>query len=111
MATDLGNLLSSKVITALDTYTHTAEATDYYKVDVRLFEMPTSSISIQIKQNSTVIATSTAPTARQRHIELQALISCTTNDVISVVLSSSNAQESATINQIKAIIDIRRGLV
>ena len=98
----------TKVISSLDTYNHTAASSSMYTVTLAMSEQPPSGLVIQIKQNSSVIATSTTPTTAQGIVQLQAVINASINDVIGVVVSSSSATDRA-INQIKGILNIRQG--
>jgi len=110
MSTTITGIFQSKVISNLDTYNHTALTAGPYMVKVDVSELPPSGLTIAIKQNSTTIATSVAPTAAQGVVSLQAVIFCSVNDVIGVVLSSSQASDSA-INSIKGILNIHPGAV
>ncbi len=110
MSQTISKISHSQVINQLDTYNHTALATDVYTVSVRLSDIPTTGISVVIKQNSTTIATSTTAAADQNHIEIQAKINCTATDVIGVIFASSAAGDQGG-NSFKAILDIRQGLV
>ncbi len=110
MATTIVNIFQSKVLNQLDTYNHTALATSIYKVSLNLTDIPPSGITVQIKQNSSVIASLSAPAAAQNHMDLQALLNCTVNDVIGVVIASSTPSDQGG-NSFKAILDIRQGLV
>lgn len=108
MAIAISGISKSKVLSNLNTYNHTALQTSMYTVSIRLTEIPPSGVSIVIKQNSSTIATSVAPSSTQNHIELRAQLNCTINDVIGVVLSSAVASDSLA-NTVKAILDINIG--
>jgi hypothetical protein len=109
MATVVGQFeKGTKVISNLDTYNHTAATAGMFTVTLAMSEQPPSGLTIQIKQNSTVIATSTTPAATQGIVQLQAIINAAVNDVIGVVVSSSTPTDQA-INQIKGILNIRPG--
>lgn len=110
MSQTITKISQSKVINQLDTYNHTALASTMYTVSVRLDDIPTTGITVVIKQNSSTIVTSTTATAAQNHIEIQTIINCTANDVIGVVFASSVAGDQGG-NNFKAILAIRQGLV
>lgn len=110
MAITLQNMDSSKVISSLDTYNYTIPSSGMYMISSMISEIPTSSVSVLIKQNGVTKATSSAPTTAQQEIDLQILLNCATSDVISFVISSSAAREAAP-NQIKGILNIRPGSV
>lgn len=110
MAQNVVNIFQAKVINALDTYNHTALQNSMYKVSVNATEIPPSGLAIVIQQNSVTKATAALPAAAQNHVDLQVVLNCAVNDVISVILSSaSNADKG--INEIKAILNIHPGSV
>ena len=106
MATTISNMLQSKVINALDTYQYTLATTAPHLAKIQLTEVPPSSISIVIKQNSTTLATSTAPAATQNHIELAVPFMGTSGDVIQFVITST---DDAKLNTIKGILQVTVG--
>lgn len=110
MATTITGIMQAKVISNLDTYNHTALQNGVYTVHVQMNEIPPSGLSVVIKQNSSTIVSSSAPAATQSVIDVQALINCAINDVIGIVITSSNAQEAAP-NVIKGILKITPGQV
>lgn len=110
MAQTVTKISQSKVINQLDTYNHTALSSTVYTVSVRLDVIPTSGISVVIKNNSSTIITSTAPTTAENNVQVQAKINCAANDVIGVIFTSSTASDQGG-NSFKAILDIRQGLV
>ena len=69
---------------------------------------PPTGISVVIKQNGTTVATSTAATPAQNHIELLATLAINAGDVISFVISSSTVADSLP-NVFKAILRLNRG--
>lgn len=100
----------SKVVSALDTYVHTAGASTIYTINVYAQEVPPSGLQITIQQNSTVIAQSSIPAATQPEVQLRALINATIGDSLEVILSSS-AVIDQRLNRVKAIIGISQGQV
>ena len=97
------------VVSQLDTYNHTAMNAGNYTVSVSINEIPPSSISVVIQLNLVTKATSIAPSATQELIQLQQVIDCAVNDVISVIISSSNPAEALP-NIFKGQINLRYGL-
>lgn len=93
----------------LNTYNHTAAATSLYTIEVRCTEVPTSTLSIVIKNNSSTLATSATPAAGQNNINLRAQVNCTLNDVIGVVVTSSSPIDQQ-LNNVQTTITIRQGL-
>jgi hypothetical protein len=113
MATILTNLAQSKVISNLDTYNHTAVLNSMYYVSCILTEQPNSTVSITIEQNGTPVTSIAAPgngRTKQCSIVCQTVLNCAINDLISIVISSSNPIDQA-INSIKGIINIHPGSV
>lgn len=98
----------SNVLDGLGTWTHTALKNSMYYCEVRLTEVPASSVSIVINQNGSPVATSTAPAAAQQVVTLQIIMNCTINDVITVVISSS-APIDQQLNTVKSIVTLRVG--
>jgi hypothetical protein len=105
MSTILNNMVSSKVLSALDTYVYTTNSSGKHLVSIKAFLPANSGLSVVLKQNSTTIATSTAPTPTQPELNLSALMSITAGDTISFVLTSSAAADQG-LNSFKAIIRI-----
>jgi len=110
MAQTITGISQTKVINALDTYNHTALNDGMYSVSITLSEQPPSGMSILIKQNSSTKASFSSPVPSQQAINLQVVMNCAANDVIGVVLSSSNANDQQ-LNSIKAILNIHQGSV
>lgn len=108
MATLITGIAQAKVLSNLDTYNHTALQTSMYKVAVTASEIPPSGLLITIKQNGSTKATAALPAAAQNHVELQTVLNCTANDVISVVLSSASAGDTQ-LNVVKATMAITVG--
>jgi|SRR5665213_1404263 len=112
MATIITGIESTKVLSNLDTYNHTALSASMYTVSVKLSEVPPSGCTITIAQSgSTSNSVSTSvPAATQNHVELRTLLNCAVNDVISVTLASSSAIDQGP-NAIKASLKISVGQV
>lgn len=108
MAQIITGTTQSKVINQLDTYNHTAGASTMYRVEVRLNEIPSSGITIAIKQNASTIITTAVPAAGQNHIEVRTVLNCIQNDVIGVVIASSTPGDQGG-NSFKAILTINQG--
>lgn len=110
MAQNVVNIGQVKVLNALDTYNHAALQNSMYMVAVSVSEVPPSGLSVLIQQNSVTKATAALPAASQNHVDLQVVLNCAINDVISVVLSSSSAIDKG-LNSIKATLNIHPGSV
>lgn len=112
MATIITGIMQSKVLSNLDSYTHTTQLASMYTVQVHLEENPPSGCTITIAQSgSTSNSTSTAtPAATQNHVELRTVLNCAIGDVITVTLASPTAAETAP-NVLKAILKITAGQV
>lgn len=108
MATIITGISQTKVLSNLDTYNHTAMQASMYKVEVQMSENPPSGLTITIQQNGVTKASTSTPASSQAVVDLQVLLNCAPNDLISVILASSNAQEAAP-NQIKGILKISVG--
>jgi hypothetical protein len=108
MAQTISNIESTHVIAELDTYNYTVLKAQMYTVELDMSEQPPSGLSINIQQNGSSKATSTQPTTAQSHIPLRIVMNCAVNDVISVVLSSSNSNDQQ-LNSIKGILNIHEG--
>lgn len=93
----------SNIICGLGTYTHTVVVAGMFFVSATCLENPPSGVSIVIQLNGTPIATSTAPAASQEAINIQTLLTCNVNDVISVVISSSSAIDNQ-LNTVKTLV-------
>ncbi len=108
MAQTIPTIESTHVIAQLDTYNYTVTKAQMYTVELDMSEQPASGLTIVIQQNGSTKATSTAPTAAQSHVPLRIVMNCAINDVISVVLSSSNTNDQQ-LNCIKGILNIHEG--
>jgi hypothetical protein len=101
---------SSHVIANLDTYAHTALQSSVYTASVSILEIPPSGITVTIKQNANVIASTSVPATSQQQVLLSAVMNVTASDVISIVVASSNAAD-AGLNVFKGILNIRVGSI
>lgn len=108
MATIITNLISSKVLSNLDTYNYTVLAAGVHTVSIRLTEVPPDGVTIVLKNNSSTLATSSAPAGPSDHVEIAATVNCALSDVLGIVITSSAAHQAAP-NRIKAILSIRQG--
>lgn len=108
MSTTITNLISSKVISNLDTYVYTTLTTGLHVARLTINEIPPSGITITLKQNSTTIATTSAPNAAQQVVEIMATLAITAGDTISFVVASSTASDALP-NSFKGILNIHVG--
>lgn len=108
MATNIPNFLTPKVICGLDTYNYTIVNAGMHVASINLTEQPPSGMSILIQQNGSTKASFSAPAASQNHIDLKVTMNCAANDIISFVLSSSNAGDQQ-LNSIKGILIVHQG--
>jgi hypothetical protein len=109
MSQVISGIMQTKTLTRLDTYNYTAETTSLYTVGIRLTEVPPSGLIITIQQNSSTIVQSVAPASSQQVINLRTLLNCTSGDIISIILASSNSND-ATLNNIKGTLQITPGI-
>lgn len=108
MATTITGIGQSKVINALDTYNHTALNNSLYKVSLQLTDRPTGGLTIAIKQNSSTIITQSFPSTTQNQFNLQAILNCSVNDVIGVVITSTSTFDTRA-NVLQGILNIHMG--
>jgi hypothetical protein len=93
----------------LDTMTYTIPAAGLYSLHFEVTEVPPSGLSVVVNQNGSPVYTSATPTPTQSAFQFKQGLVCALNDVITVVLSSSSAIDSA-LNNVKSIIAIEQGL-
>ena len=108
MATTIADLGSTKTLTNLDTYTYTIKTAGMHMVKVDLNELPPSGITITIKQNTTTLASLSAPAAAQGVMTLQAVGNFAVSDTVNVVIASSTATDQGP-NKFKATLNIHLG--
>lgn len=93
----------------LGTLTFTIPTTGLYNVKVDATEVPPSGLSIVVKDNGSTIFTAPVITPTQSAIQFKAgVFSLTAAHVITVVLASSAAVDSA-LNNVKSIVSIGEG--
>lgn len=92
-----------QVINQLGTYVYTVNNTATHVARIRLNVVPTTGITVLIKQNASTIATFNSPTTGQQEIELSCNIAATATDTISFVLTSSSAIDNQ-INVLKGTV-------
>jgi hypothetical protein len=111
MATTITSFSHQYQINALDAYNYTIQTAGVHIVKVRISDVTTpAGITVVIKQNGTTLATASAPAAQSgKPITLNVLANCAVNDVMSVVVTSTTASDSAP-NQIRGTINIHVGV-
>lgn len=108
MSTTITNLISSKVISNLDTYIYTVGTTANHVARLTINEIPPSGITITLKQNSTTIASTSAPNSAQQVVEIMRTLACTSGDTISFVVASSTPSDAQP-QSFKGILNIHIG--
>lgn len=108
MAQTITGIGKAKILNQLDTYNHTAMLNSMYMVSISLSELPPSGMSIVIQQNAVTKASVSSPAISQNHMDLQIVLNCAINDVISVILSSSNVNDKQ-LNSIRGTLNIHTG--
>lgn len=106
--TIIPNSNTSTVIDSLDTYNFTVVQPSMYFVAVNIFDQAGSQVTVQIQQNSTPIITSPSNNSPDGILNVQTVINCAANDVISIVITSANSSDAAP-NNIKGIINLHQG--
>lgn len=92
----------------LGMYAHSTAAASLYDVNVQMIVIPGNSVSIQILKNSTVLATSAAPSATQSHIELSANnINAALGDALNINITSPLASDSLP-QAVKGTLQIKK---
>ncbi len=98
--------LQSNVFAGLGTYTFTVDVAGLYNMSCQASVLPPSGLSIVINHNGSPIATSLTPSAAEQLVSAMILdYPCVASDVITVVISSSNANDNM-LNTAKSIINI-----
>jgi len=110
MATTITGIGQTKIVTNLDTYTHTALLASLYAVSLQLQELPPSGCTITIQHNGSTVASTSAPAAAQSVIDLGALILCAVSDTLSIIVASSNPTDQGK-NVLKGVLKISPGPV
>jgi hypothetical protein len=97
----------STVFSGTGTVQHVAAQSALYRVSIRTTLPASSGLSVVIQQNGSTIVSSATPTSTQLELDLQTVISCTANDTLAVVLSSSAAADNG-LNVLKSVITFNR---
>lgn len=95
------------IFVGLGTFTYTVPSGlgGLYFVRSRSLVLPTSGLSVLIKQNASTVFTSATPSSAQKEIVAEAMINAAPADVISFVISSSNANDNM-LNTVQTIIEV-----
>lgn len=93
----------------LGTMTHTTLQSRIYNVSVQSTETPPTSLSIVVNQNGTPIYTAPVITPTQSALQFKTKFMAAANDVVTVVLSSSDPIDNQ-LNTLKTTISIGDGL-
>lgn len=101
-------LNQSQVLSGLATMTYTVPTTGIYSVAVQSTEIPPSGISIVVNDNASPVYTAPALSPTQSAIQFRQYFNWTAADAITIVLSSSNANDLA-INNVKTNVIIQQG--
>lgn len=96
-------------IADLGTWAHTVVTAGAYEIVVNSNMIAPSNLVITIKQNASTLATSATVQAGQTRLRASAYCRAVATDVISVVLTSSSAQDAIPDNIQSAINLIRIG--
>ena len=101
-------LNQSQVLSGLATMTYTVPTTGIYSVALQSTEIPPSGISIVVNDNGSPVYTAPALSPTQSAVQFRRYFNWTAADAITIVLSSSNANDLA-INNVKTNIIIQQG--
>jgi len=102
-------LNQSYVMVGLGTVTFTIPVTGLYNVQFQTTEVPPSSLVVLVKNNGSTVYTAPTITPTQSALQFKYGQPFTAADVVTVVLSSSAAIDSA-LNNVKSIVSIGQGL-
>ena len=108
MATTINNLISSKIISNLDTYTYTVQNAAMHVASLGINELPPSGITITLQQNGSTVASTSAPNAAQQIVQLSRTLNCAVNDTISFIVASSTPTDQGP-QAFKGILNIHIG--
>jgi hypothetical protein len=97
------------VAVGLHTQQLTITAAGIYYAKVDLTELPPSGISVVVNQNGSPVFTAAAVSPTQGALQFKTTLSCATNDVIQVVVSSSNSNDKM-LNTVKTNMSIGQGI-
>jgi hypothetical protein len=97
-----------RVDVGLVTDTFTIPSTGLYNLEAQITEIPPSGLSIVVNQNGSPIYTAPALTPTQSAIQFKVDINGVAADTISLVLSSSNANDQM-LESVKTNVSIGQG--
>ena len=97
-----------RVDVGLVTDTFTIPSTGLYNLEAQITEIPPSGLSIVVNQNGSPIYTAPALTPTQSAIQFKVDINGTAADTVSLVLSSSNTNDTM-LESVKTNVSIGQG--
>lgn len=97
-----------QVSVGLVTYTYTIPSAEIYTVRLQSTEIPPSGISILVKQNGSTVYTAPTLSPTQSAIQFNYSQLYAANDVVTVALSSSSAND-LLLNSVKTSVSIGQG--
>lgn len=98
----------SMVFNGLGTLTYTIPSTNLYHVQFQVTEFPTSALAVVVKNGASTIFTAPVLGATQSAMQFRYSFQATAADVITVVLSSADAEDNL-LNTVKSITSIGGG--
>lgn len=101
-------LLSSKVISNLDTYFYTVQSAAVHVATLAINAKPPSGITIGIQKNGVTVASDSIPAGQQQSINLSASMNCAVNDLITFIVASSTPSDQGP-QAFKGILNIHIG--
>lgn len=101
-------LISSKVISNLDTYNYTVQNASVHLAGIVINELPPSGITVTISLNGTPVASTSAPNIAQQVVQLKVAMNCAVNDLISIIVASSTPSDQGP-QSFKGILNIHIG--
>jgi len=109
MATTIPYFTHQYNFSNLDTYNYTIQTAGNHVVSAKATDFTNlSGVSVVIKQNGTVLATSPTQSTTQNELNISSLVNCSVGDVISFVVTSSTASDAGP-NQIKGFFSVTQG--
>ena len=97
-----------RVDVGLVTDTFTAPSTGLYNLEAQITEIPPSGLSIVVNVNASPVYTAPALTPTQSAIQFKVDLNLTAADVVTLVLSSSNAND-LMLESVKTNVSIGMG--
>lgn len=97
-----------RVDVGLITDTYTVPSTGLYNLNAQITEIPPSGLSIVVNQNGSPVYTAPTLTPTQDAIQFKVDLNCVAADVITLVLSSSNAND-LLLESVKTNVSIGQG--